>query len=680
MAISASLTGRLRNTSLPKSRALLPLFEAVVNAIQSVDSVYGSDMNSTRVEIRILRGQQMSLQFDEKDIAAVQTEPITGFVVTDNGEGFHDENMQSFETLDSEYKSAQGGRGVGRLLWLKAFKKVEIISSYRDFNGSTKERRFDFTEHLGVSQGTVRDSRKSETGAEVRLLNFVELYRQNAPKSTRPIAKDILEHCLWYFVRPGGAPNIEIIDGADRLDLDSLYGEYMLDSLQNEEITVKAHRFFLTHLRLKGGGIAHPQLNWCAANRVVLNENLSGRVPGLHGRLKDGEDGFMYACFLMSPFLDNSVRPERTSFDIPDIADGALDEDEPSVSDIREAVLAVVRQYLHPSLADVLEAGRERIERFVAQKAPRYRPILRHISKDKLSIDPAIADKDLELLLHRYLTDLEADLLEEGQQVLDQGDMPRQEYSERLRGYLEKVDDVKKSDLAAYVSRRRVILDLLDRAIRADENGKYAREEVVHNLIMPMRTTSDDPQHAASNLWVIDEGLAFHDYLASDKPIKSMPITESISPLEPDILALKVNEGPVLVSAGESLPLASIVVVEIKRPMRNDAGSGEEKDPLTQALRYLDKVRAGQVRTASGRPIPHSDQIPGFCYVIADLTSTVQERCKQANLRPTHDSLGYFGYNDSYKAYIEVNSFDRLLNEAQRRNRAFFDRLGLPTS
>jgi hypothetical protein len=50
----------------------------------------------------------------------------------------------------------------------------------------------------------------------------------------------------------------------------------------------------------------------------------------------------------------------------------------------------------------------------------------------------------------------------------------------------------------------------------------------------------------------------------------------------------------------------------------------------------------------------------------------------QANLRMTSDGLGYFGYNDNYKAYIEVSSFDRLLNLAHQRNRAFFDRLGLP--
>ena len=119
MAISASLTGRLRNVSLPKTNALLPPFEAVVNAIQAVDAVY-ADMTSGCIEIGILRDQQDPLDFDGHQSSAY-TKPIRGFIVSDNGEGFHDENIRSFRTLDSEYKAKLGGRGVGRLLWLKAF-------------------------------------------------------------------------------------------------------------------------------------------------------------------------------------------------------------------------------------------------------------------------------------------------------------------------------------------------------------------------------------------------------------------------------------------------------------------------------------------------------------------------------------------------------------------------------
>ena len=37
MSLNTSLKGRLRNTILPKSRELFPLFEAVVNSIRAID-------------------------------------------------------------------------------------------------------------------------------------------------------------------------------------------------------------------------------------------------------------------------------------------------------------------------------------------------------------------------------------------------------------------------------------------------------------------------------------------------------------------------------------------------------------------------------------------------------------------------------------------------------------------
>ena len=131
-------------------------------------------------------------------------------------------------------------------------------------------------------------------------------------------------------------------------------------------------------------------------------------------------------------------------------------------------------------------------------------------------------------------------------------------------------------------------------------------------------------------------------------------------------------------SGGKSAPLPSIVVVEIKRPMRNDAS--EDKDAIQQCLDYIKRVRSGGVLTSSGRPIPPSHDQPAFCYMLADLTPTMVSRCEYASLRPTYDGMGYFGFNEPHKAYIEVMSFDRLVRSATERNRAFFDKLGLPSS
>ena len=195
-----------------------------------------------------------------------------------------------------------------------------------------------------------------------------------------------------------------------------------------------------------------------------------------------------------------------------------------------------------------------------------------------------------------------------------------------------------------------------------------------------MRRDSTELLQDNCNLWLVDERLAFHDYLASDTPLSAMPITGSSSTIEPDLVALNVFDNPILVADTLMPPLTSLDVIELKRPMRNDAAEGRQHDPIEQALNYLDRIRQGSVQTAQGRPIPASEDIPGFCYVICDLTPSIVKRCKVHDLTRTRDGMGYFAYKKSYEAYIEVTSFDRLVNMAKQRNRAFFDKLGLPAS
>ena len=155
--------------------------------------------------------------------------------------------------------------------------------------------------------------------------------------------------------------------------------------------------------------------------------------------------------------------------------------------------------------------------------------------------------------------------------------------------------------------------------------------------------------------------------------------TRSSDAKKPDIFGLRTFDYPILTAESTRLPPASLVVIELKRPMRNDARQGEDKDPIEQALGYLERIRQGQVTTVNGRAIPASENIPGFCYVICDLTATIAKRCKIHDAIRTSDGLGYFFYNKSYSAYVTVMSYDQVLNSAKERNKAFFDQLGFPT-
>ena len=681
----ANLGGRLRNTPLPLTSGLLPLFEAVVNSIHALEEADVST-SAGRIAVTILRKEkQESLDLgDSSKKGPDALEDIIGFRIQDNGIGFTDENMVSFRTLDSEHKVQKGCRGIGRLLWLKAFKQVRVESVYR-----TKEalrlRTFLFTSVGGVaSEQDQLAPEGSAVGTSVHLDGFSSKYRDYARKTPKAIADSIFEHCLWYFIREGGAPFIELLDDGEVVSLNDVYDAHMHSSAVPETISIKDQLFDLIHIRLRSNSLSAHAIAFCADNRLVTEEKLSGKLPGLHGKLTDSNGDFIYSCYVSAQYLDECARPERTGFVIVDSVEGLLAETEIGLNDIREAVIDRAKAQLTEQLDQNLMRSKEKVTAFVSTKAPRYRPILSRISEVDLNVNPEISDKELELTLQKQLASIERELISEGYDILSQTEAePNVQYKEKLDSYLAKAEDIKMSDLASYVSHRRVIIDLFEKAIEKDELGNYVREDLIHNLIIQMGKDSSEAPVESCNLWLIDERLAFHDYLASDKPLQSIPVTDSDDGKEPDICVLNVFDQPLLVSEGTRLPPASLEIIEIKRPMRNDARPGEEHDPIEQAIDYLERIRKGTVKTSTGRPIPslQNDAVPGFCYILADLTSSFEKRCRiHHNLKRSSDGQGYFGYKDNVNAYVEVISFDRLVNMAKERNRAFFDKLGLPSN
>ena len=172
--LNASLEGRLRNTSLPQSKFLFPIFEAVVNSIYSIDDRIDNDktfsLNSAYIKIQILREDQATFFGNEKG-------NVKEVVITDNGIGFTDDNYESFCTLDSMYHVSKGCRGIGRLLWLKEFSFVKVISTYKNKNGKLFKRSFDFSSKEGIENDKEDNVlHEKEPITEIHLLSPKKLY------------------------------------------------------------------------------------------------------------------------------------------------------------------------------------------------------------------------------------------------------------------------------------------------------------------------------------------------------------------------------------------------------------------------------------------------------------------------------------------------------------------------
>ncbi|MFE1241963.1 hypothetical protein [Streptomyces tendae] len=170
---------------------------------------------------------------------------------------------------------------MGRLLWLKAFDRVSVRSAYEGEAGCLNGRHFRFS-----VQGEVEPDGEGETPAEVgttvSLNGFKKSFQQSALRTVEAIAREVFEHCIWYFLRPGGAPNITVADDDGAVSLNSLMHDFVYSDMQRTSIEVKGERFEMVSLRLKSSqrNLA-PRLYWCAANRVVVEENLTSKVLGV---------------------------------------------------------------------------------------------------------------------------------------------------------------------------------------------------------------------------------------------------------------------------------------------------------------------------------------------------------------------------------------------------------------
>ena len=657
----------------------MPAYEAVINSIEAIeDRSEAEERPLSQYYITLMVDRVEQLDFDPKPGPNPEGE-IRGFRIIDNGVGFTDANWKSFGTLDSLHKVQKGCRGIGRLMWLKAFRNVIVDSSYEE-NGYTRRRRFIFDALNEVSGSDPVSLESPEISTTVKLEGFKQQFSTATHKTLEKIASGLLEHCLWYFIREKGAPRITVLDGTSNINLDELFDLHMHTSSSNETIEIKGCKFEVTHVRIRVARNKPHTLGYCASGRLVKEENLTGKIPGLYQALTDDDGKFTYMAYLTGEYLDEHVSSERVYFSIPETTEAMFEEIEVSYNDIREAVFPLVSDYLKERLEDVLSEGKKKVEDFVSTKAPKYRPLLEHIPPERLSVHPNVSDKELDTLLHREAFEVEQDILREGHELLSES-VEYEDYAVRLANYMDRVTDLRQSDLASYVGHRRVVIDLLNLAIRRQDDDKFVREDVIHELIVPMRATSTDTKYQRQNLWLVDERLAFHHFLASDLPLTSNPTTSSTSTKEPDIATIRVFENPLLV--GEEAPQqASITVVEIKRPMRDgfQAGEDESKDPILQSLGYLRRLREG-ASTVDGRPIPNAAKIPEFVYILADFTNSLTDCCRVHQLQITADGMGYFGYHrdESYNAYIQVMSFDGLVESAKERNRAFFDTLGLPS-
>lgn len=672
---------------LKMSNYLMPLFEAIVNSIQSI---YLSGIKNGYIEIYINRAsEQQNLNFDNNPSIPSTVQEIDSIIISDNGSGFNNKNVKSFNKAYYTDKVALGCKGVGRFSWLKAFERVDIESIFEE-QGEKYKRVFTYKIPQGIDKNTFITESTDEKDIKtiIKLKGLKAKYAKDSKQRIETIAKKILEHC-FYYISAENAPTI-IIKGYDNenkdkepksISINELYKNLYSKNVIDEKVNIKNSEFNIKHIKLfDTGEEENHKVYFCGNNRMVLSDTVKNitKLNNLEEKIQDidSTNKFYYIAYVSGEYLDNNTDPDREGFtfmhkEMPLDIPGYL-----SLSDIKNGISDNLISYIAPYLDIVQKNKMQKIAEVINDEMAQYNYLLNEDEKffddislyadkedikKKIKIKHIIKRDEVNRNFENFVKETDLNLIENNN-----------EYEEQLKKFVKEIDNVGRADLAEYVAHRKIILEYYEKYLGWNkDNNKPYKEEFIHNLIYPMGASSNEVPYEKHNLWIIDDRLAFSDYISSDKAFSQLNNIESDSNDRADLLF----DSKKIFSNDDNIDLDTITIIEFKRPERDDYS--EKDNPINQIYNYIDEIKTGKIRKNSGRPVSVINNAKFYCYIICDITKKIKVFANKANFVEMPDGNGYFLFSSAYNAYIEIISFNKVLQDCKKRNTILFKKLGL---
>jgi hypothetical protein len=653
-----------------------PVIELIVNAIQAVRAVRPT---GGRISVTILRSGQEDL--------IDRIKPVDGFVVEDDGIGFDQRNRDSFDTLYTEWKAADGAKGFGRFTCLKYFERFKVESTFR-VGKDLLSRSFEMgTGNDIIINEVVGQTSQSQSGSIVTIEGAKSV--KFPDKGIDVIARVLVERLLPYFIdRKSECPRIVVVDSRDGtkvvlneylsqekrqiVELGVSESEIVINSVEETEINsgeeieafdVRVFKFYAPRMnKSKIALVAHQR----EVTDVTIQTYIPEFADEFYDRAEEGrgarDRNYIIKAYVFGTYLDRNVSLERGAFNFQrdnDLIYGI------SQSQIESRAADIARDAVGQEITARRERKAAKIEEYIGTQAPWHRAISQDADFSSLPMTPSPQEIELHLQTAKFQKEIKTRA--EVRRILD-SDNP-----DTLRGQVAEVvasiSQTSKNDLIHYVSMRKCVLDLFGKALETDEEGRHRSEGEVHNIIMPLRRDSNMLNYEEHNLWILDERLNFTDYITSDLPIYGGRTDRS------DITIFNRR----IAFRGDNYPSNPITIFEFKKPQRHDfANPSSDDDPVQQIIRYVNQIRSGRFKTPKGRDILVSENTNFYGYVVCDLPKKVADwLLLEKNFTMMPDGLGWFQWFGNIKLYMEVLSWTKVLADAEMRNKVFFHKLGI---
>ncbi|WP_191083625.1 ATP-binding protein [Roseococcus microcysteis] len=535
--------------------------------------------------------------------------------ISDNGEGFTDDNLNYFDEVYTNHKDHLGGKGVGRLSFLKFADSVKIESQL-----PSKKVQFFYTPDFKLDD-VEKIERTGPNSTVITISKIKDRVNSQVTKLVNSICDD-LRLLLFLKKQAGKSVEIEFTHNSQQpFPEHVIFGGQSIEAYATHAFEFEGERFdcylFRDEPPLKG-----ITAMLCADEICVEEMPISKRF-----------DICRYVISVTSGYLSGRANMERKRLEIP-----ATSADSDLISPIsRESLMPRIRA---ECLSIINAAAQNEIQEFKQTNVKKLVTYYPFIQIDSLNGEVGLLDADEIVKTYRAQLARREDTLVEAMEV----------------GAPIAFDDIShlaSDDLARFIVHRALVIESLAKMPRD------AAEEALHNAILKKHSDGNDIRE--NNVWLIDDKFLSYNNIFSDEALAKVvkevnEQTESKQQRRPDIAGFfsKDNSGHP----------NKLVIVEFKKP---GADIFENNKALLQCRFYANELV---------KRVPTLREV--FAFAVVEIDDEFYADMKQTNFKDVFSLNEKVLYNDfqigsenDVPLHFYVMPASSFLIDAKARNRVF---------
>lgn len=623
---------------------LQPALEAIVNSLEA---------NATEIVVEFIKSDQIAI--DDK------MAKIDAYTITDNGDGFNTDNINSFKKLWSEHKLELGCKGSGRFTWLKVFKNILIVSELKDTN---KRVKIPFSVNFGNQNidETLVEYKIEQNTTKVIFSDLAEDYfRSSTDKKYKRDRRENADLEIIYekinnsllvklFLLKQQGVKFDIclmLDGKEKHITNET-----IPNLEFQEFTMKADYVnqldipFTIYYIFNKNNKNSKKVHLCAAGRVVLT--LNDDDLGFSANLPDRDSFEMLLC---SKYLDKNVSDDRTALSgLEGLKQATLDK--PLImTTIISCLKNKVNEIIIDKYPDLVTQNTMIIENAV-NIAPYLAKYIRENS------DVLVSEKSLVTAAQKEFDSRKIKIQSKFKGLLADANVDPNE----LNKTISDISEIALSELGEYVLYR----DAIIRALQAAIIDPTKNENFIHDIFMPKRTITDsqnENNYFATNLWLFDDKFMTYTHALSDVNFKH--IVETIfanSSMAANDIGMDLKKPDLAIFYNKDISRDALIV-EFKGA---NAPLGEKEKAIGEIGRNCLLIK---------EKIPEINTI--WAYIVTHIDHEFEVSLRGNGYKPrftnADDGKIMYFYNDSVPAHIYALDLSAITSDAFARNKTFLD-------